>query len=252
MMQRVLKNNWQAQWITAMLVFLFAGLLISRALVSFASVLMVVPFFFSYKQMPLKKTVLTATVLLLLPVMLSGLWSDDKILWWNSVSVKLPFVTMLLGLSAAQLSEHRWRQLVCIYIIMITLGCCWSLLQYANNSAEIQASYLKAKLLPTPADDDHLRFSWMVIIAIVLGFKILPATQKSIRYLRLFIRRKFGLPVIYYVHSKKMENGYQPACSDHFSSDALLYTYTNIAQPRTICCIRFQQLFKRQSYAWLQ
>ncbi|MES2331977.1 MAG: O-antigen ligase family protein [Bacteroidota bacterium] len=177
MMQRVLKNKWAEQWITASLVLLFIGLMVSRAMVSFASVLIVVPFFFNLKE--IKRTYLLAIVLLLLPVLLSGYWSTNKGLWWNSLSVKLPLLTMMLGLSSVQLSEKRWEQIIWIFLLVICIGCCWSLLQY---STAIQDAYLKAKTLPTPADNDHIRFSWLVAIAILLAFRcLLSGRQKSMR-----------------------------------------------------------------------
>lgn len=178
MMQRVLKNKWPEQWITASLVCLFIGLLISRALLSFASVLIVVPFFFTLSG--IKKVYLFAILLLFLPVLLSGYWSSDKALWWNSLSVKLPLLTMMLGLSSVQLSTKRWEQIVWILLFVVCMGCCWSLLQY---STEIQEAYLQAKTLPTPADNDHLRFSWLVAIAILLGLRCLPGEKKkTVRY----------------------------------------------------------------------
>ena len=106
MMQRVLKNKWPETWIMAMLVSLFVGLLVSRALVSFASVLIVVPFVFQYRNIRLDEKKILAVFLLLLPVALSVSWSNNLPLWWNSLTVKLPLVTMLLGLSAVSLSSH--------------------------------------------------------------------------------------------------------------------------------------------------
>lgn len=177
MMQRVLKNNWREQWVSATLVFLFAGLLVSRALISFASVLIMVPFLFNYTQP--KKIILLALGLILLPVILSGLWSEDKITWWNSLSLKLPLVTMMLGLFSVNLSKQRWIQLTWIYILLVFMGCCWSLWQYAGNMAGMEAAYLKSKLLPTPAEDDHIRFSWMVVAAVLLGIKCLLFEKRS-------------------------------------------------------------------------
>jgi len=131
--------------------------------------------------------------LILLPVIISGFWSDDKTEWWNCVSVRLPLVTMMLGLSVTTVSKQRWLQLACIYIILITLGCCWSLLQYANNSAGIQAAYLKAKVLSTPAGNDYIRFSWMVVIAVVLAIKcISEQIEKKVTFL-------LGLLIIFLV-----------------------------------------------------
>jgi hypothetical protein len=119
MMQRVLKNKWAEQWITASLVCLFIGLLVSRAMVSFASVLIVVPFFFNLRG--IKKFTWLAILLLFLPVLLSGYWSTDKgnSLWWNSLSIKLPLLTMMLGLSSVQLSTKRWEQIVWIFLFLV-------------------------------------------------------------------------------------------------------------------------------------
>jgi len=184
MMQRVLKSKWQESWVSGCLVLLFTGLLFSRALVSFASVLVIVPFFANYRQTSLQKLTVAAVGLILLPVIISGLWSDDKTLWWNSLSVKLPLITMMLGLSAAPVTAKRWKQLSYLYILIITAGCAWSFGQYIGNATAIEAAYFKAKVLPTLADADYIRFSWMVVIAILLGIKCVESeTNKTIRNL---------------------------------------------------------------------
>lgn len=163
-----------------MLVLLFVGLLMSRALVSFASVLIVVPFIFQYRNIRLDEKKILAVFLLLLPVALSVSWSNSIPLWWNSLSVKLPLVTMLLGLSAVTLSPKNVKQLVWIYLICITAGCGWSLWQYYDDAVAMQAAYLKAKTIPVPADNDHIRFSWMVVVAIVLGAHALLQQKRTV------------------------------------------------------------------------
>ena len=204
MMQRVLKNKWQEDWVSAVLVLLFVGLLASRALLSITSVAIVVPFLFNYKQLSYNRNMVLAIGLILLPVMLSGLWSDDKTLWWNSLSIKLPLVTMMLGLSAVALSKQRWVQVSLMYIFIISLGCCWSLWQYAANMAGIQAAYLQAKLLPTPADNDHLRFSWMVVTAILLGIKCWQVEKKYLMKISLLVLIIF---LILYLHILASKTG---------------------------------------------
>ncbi len=187
MMQRVLKNKWAEQWITASLVLLFIGLLVSRALVSFVSVLIAVPFFFHYKHISSVKSYLWAIGLIIIPVLLSFFWSDDKMLWWNSLSIKLTLVTMMLGLLSVSLSDKRWIQITWLYLFIISLGCGWSLWQYANNYIGIQESYLQSKLLPTPADNDHIRFSWMVVAGIFIGTKCLVHEKKKITRVALIV-----------------------------------------------------------------
>lgn len=169
MAEPLLKNKWGETWISVMLVLLFTGLLVSRALVSFASVLMVVPFFFGKRKITEHRTSFIALLLILLPVILSGLWSENSGLWWNSVTVKLPLLTMFLGLVSVKLSSRTKTTLVYIYLVLISLGCAWSLSRYFVDTAAIQQTYLKAKTIPVPADDDHIRFSWMTVVAIILG-----------------------------------------------------------------------------------
>jgi O-antigen ligase len=86
---------------------------------------------------------------------------------------------MLLGLASVPLSTKKWMQITWLYLFIISIGCGWSLFQYANNYTGIQEAYLKAKLLPTPADDDHIRFSWMVVTAVLLGMKCLQHEKKK-------------------------------------------------------------------------
>lgn len=80
---------------------------------------------------------------------------------------------MMLGLSVTALSKKCWLQIAWGYILVMAAGCAWSLQQYLGDPGLIQESYLKAKVLPTPADGDYVRFSWMVALAVFLGIKCL-------------------------------------------------------------------------------
>lgn len=175
MMQSGSKNNWQQLWVFGLLVALLIGLLVSRAVVSFASVLVVVPFFFNARK--IEPACLFAIALLLLPPLVSGLWSEDKASWWNSVSIKLPLLTLMLGLCSVEFSFARWKQLVFVLLFIAAAGCCWSLSQY---SFAIQEAYLRAKTLPTLMDNDHIRFSWLAAVAVFLGLYCLMEEKKTV------------------------------------------------------------------------
>ncbi len=204
MMQPVLKNKWPAQWITLCLVLVSAGLLFSRALLSFASVLMIIPFLTATRKNFFENRYLLPVILILLPVWLSGLWSHDTNTWWNSVAIKLPLLTMLLGCSAVKLSQKQWLLTAMAFVILVSIGCSWSLYQYAANSDAIEASYLTAKVLPTLADQDYVRFSWMVMIAVLIGIKCLPGLpSKSTQALLLFLLASF----IVYLHILATKTG---------------------------------------------
>ncbi len=204
MMQRVLKNKWPEEWITICLVVLPVGLLVSRALLSFAGILMIVPFLFRYPDWQLKKNIGLAVGLILLPVLLSFFWSNDTLTWWNSVSVKIPLLTIMLGLSVSQLSRQRWLLIAWIYLIIISMGCAWSFWQYINDLSGIQAGYLKAKVLPTPADGDYVRFSWMVVVAILLGIKSLWVQQGKTARILLICLVSF---LVIYLHMLAAKTG---------------------------------------------
>ncbi len=111
---------------------------------------------------------------------------------------------MLLGLSCVTLSAKKWMQVTRVYLFIIAIGCVWSVWQYAGNYIAIQESYLKAKLLPTPADDDHLRFSWMVVTAILLGMKCLQQERKRMMRAALIILVVF---FIIYLHILAAKTG---------------------------------------------
>lgn len=191
----LLKNKWREAWICWMLVGLLVGLLVSRALVSFTSVLMVLPFFFGNQQQPVQRNLLFAISLLLLPVLLSGLWSSDSASWWSSVAVRLPLLTLFLGISSVTISRRNKTRLVYLYLLLICLGCAWSLSQYLTDTTAMHEAYLRAKTLPTPSDDDHIRFSWMVVVALLLGIHLVFTEQQQ--QTRLGISAAIVFQVVY-------------------------------------------------------
>lgn len=200
-MQRLLKNKWKQEWVTGCLVLVCAGLVFSRAILSIASVLVLVPLFFSLTDRKLNEKILVAVGLLLLPVLVSGFWSDDLLEWWNTVSVRIPLLTML-GCFAVSLPRKRWLLVAGVYLAAVALGCIWSLLQYALDPIAIQESYLRAKVLPTLADKDHVRFSWMVAIAILLCVRCYAFVQVNIYRNVLLILAAFFVVYLHILAAK--------------------------------------------------
>ena len=171
MMQGLLKNKLPQQLFIILMMLLMAGLLFSRALLSISSVALGVLYMISSRRSEVSVPLLVAVALIIFPVVVSGYWSGDKHTWMNSVSVKIPLLTMLLGIGSIAVTKLTWQRLVFFYLLIITLGCCYSLYTYLVNYNAVQLSYLKAKVISTPADNDYVRFSWMVVAAVVLGAK---------------------------------------------------------------------------------
>jgi O-antigen ligase len=169
-MQLLLKNKTREYWIISCICCMIAGLLLSRALLSFSSLLITVPFFLQ-DRFQLNRWQLFAIGCLLLPVAISGIWSDDTTVWWNSFALKLPLLTVFLGCSSITFSQQQRTQISAFMLLSTTLAACWSCWQYLEQRAVMEAAYLKAKTLPVLMDDDHIRFSWWVVVTILISLQ---------------------------------------------------------------------------------
>lgn len=166
----LLKNKTREYWIIGCLAGIISGLLISRALLSFASVLIAVPFFLQ-KEKSIDRNQLYAICCLLIPVLVSGLWSSHHLVWWDSFSLRLPILTIFLGLGSVSLAQQQWKSVAAFLLISTTLAACWSLWQYVDQPSVIEDAYLRAKTLPVLMDDDHIRFSWWVVVTILISLQ---------------------------------------------------------------------------------
>lgn len=105
---------------------------------------------------------------------LSGLWSGDKKEWAEIVLIKLPLLLLPLAFAAPpgsnsyQLQKKQWERLGYFFILLIIAATCWCMFQYVSNAGEINESYLRAKSIVTPLENDHVRFSWLVSVGILL------------------------------------------------------------------------------------
>lgn len=100
----------------------------------------------------------------------SGLWSSDKTEWLHWIRIKLPLFFLPVAFAGGwQLSKKRWLQLACVFLLLVFSGAAWSIWQYLQQTGAIQAAYLKAKTLDVPLQNDHVRFSWMVCVAVIVA-----------------------------------------------------------------------------------
>jgi O-antigen ligase len=174
------KQIWKGLFLL-MVIIMMASLFVSRALLSISSVAIVAFSVFNINAKRLKQ-LFVATALIILPVVVSGLWSDNKEEWWRALEVKVPLIAVGLGIAAATISLKEWRVVVLILLAFVTLGTLWSTYQLIANYNSVLANYLKAKVFPTPLDDDHIRFGWLVVLTCLLSVKSLANTRlKNIR-----------------------------------------------------------------------
>lgn len=110
----------------------------------------------------------------------SWFWTEDKEMWMRFARIKLPLFLFPLAFAGRwQLSSRQWKWLAYSFLLLVFAGCCWSFWQYVQHRHEIHDQYLRAKIFATPLENDHVRFSLVVsvavICAVVLMKQYLPA-----------------------------------------------------------------------------
>lgn len=185
-----IKKYFYYKWIIVLTIILFfAGLIFSRALLSITSVLIIIPFLVNKEILNLtERKLILSFMLLLLPVLVSYFWSNDKETWLRFVFIKLPLLFIPLGLlSIKKIEKSIWIISTKIIVAIIFLCSVWSVWNYSIRVEEISKSYLVAKLIPTVLEDDHVRFSWLIVLTIILlvriAFEEWLTLQKVVKFL---------------------------------------------------------------------
>jgi O-antigen ligase len=109
------------------------------------------------------------SLLFILPL-LSGLWSEDQKQWADIIRIKLPLLFLPLAFAGPfRLSNKQGYWLGYIFLALLVAGTCWSMFHYLSNVTEVTKSYLQAKTIVTPFENDHVRFSWIVSVGVLLA-----------------------------------------------------------------------------------
>jgi O-antigen ligase len=170
-----LQNEWRGPLIFILLASMMVALFISRALLSVTMISFVlVSFFHGRPGQQLKiffssPLLWTMSLLFLLPL-LSGAWSSDRDQWVDILRIKIPLLFLPLAFAAPfHISPRLWLQLSLIFLLLLACTSVWSIFLYLSNMSEVNESYLQAKTMLTPLENDHVRYSWLVAIAILLA-----------------------------------------------------------------------------------
>ncbi len=127
------------------------------------------------------------SLLFFLPV-LSGLWSNDVQAWADKIIIKLPLFFMPLAFAAPfGFSKKEWLKLAFVFITLVTAGTIWSMFHYITNMPAVDESYLRAKSILTPLGNDHVRYSWMLNVAILLSAWLWITEKTATKFVRWFL-----------------------------------------------------------------
>ncbi|MEI2740711.1 MAG: hypothetical protein V9F01_18195 [Chitinophagaceae bacterium] len=174
-MRNKLQHSWRSPIIFMLFVVMMAALFVSRAMLSVSMLVFVAVSFF---HTDLKKhfsnffssPLLWSMSLLFFLALLSGLWSEDKNEWAAILRIKLPLLFLPIAFAGpVNLSKKQWGWLGYIFIGLVIAGSCWSMFHYLSDAAMINESYLRAKTIITPLENDHVRFSWLVSISVLMA-----------------------------------------------------------------------------------
>ncbi len=164
---------WRKHILFYSIIAMMVSLFLSRVALSASIIVFILICFFhtgikSHIRIFFSSPLLWSMSLLFLLPLLSGLWSEDKKEWLNILRIKLPLLLMPLAFAAPfSFSKKQWHGLAFIFIILITAGTTWTMFQYAGNMTAVHEGYLRAKSMITPLENDHVRFSWLVSIAVL-------------------------------------------------------------------------------------
>lgn len=170
-----LQNEGRNSLIFILLIIMMAALFFSRAALSVSMISFVAVSFFhkdTKKQFHefLGSPLLWGMSLLFFLPLLSGLWSEEGKAWTEILRIKLPLLFLPVAFAAPfKFSQRQWEWLAYCFMALITAGTIWSMYHYVANAAVINESYLQAKSLVTPLENDHVRFSWLISVAILTG-----------------------------------------------------------------------------------
>ena len=65
-------------------------------------------------------------------------------------------------------SEKQWKQIAILFIALVFAATGWSFFDYINNYDAINSGYLQGRSLRTLLENDRVRFSWLVTVALLL------------------------------------------------------------------------------------
>ena len=161
--------------IFTLLVVMMASVFFSRILLSVSMIVFVV---FSFFQQPIYKQVsaffhsplLWSMSLLFFLPLLSGFWSSNQKEWMEIIKIKAPLILMPFAFAGSfNLTKKQWQALAFLFIGFTTVATFWSMGHYLLDITGVNENYLRSQLLITPLENDHVRFSWMVAVSILVS-----------------------------------------------------------------------------------
>lgn len=173
-----LQNDARSSIIFALALIMQASLFFSRTLLAFAMLAFVLaavldPDYKKSLQQFRRTPFLWLMSLLFFIPLVTGLWSADQHQWTDMMRTKLPLLFFPVAFAfPLSLSKKQWAVLATCLVALTVGGTVWSMTHYLQDTAGTHAGYLRSGTMLTPLDNDHVRFSWLVSVAVIIAVYI--------------------------------------------------------------------------------
>lgn len=116
-------------------------------------------------------------IIIFLGVFLSGLNSDDMVLWVHNLRLKLPFLLLPIAVVLLPpIKEKAYFALVKIFILVCGISSIPVMVHYLGNFEEVNEAIGRGKPMDTPVN--HIKYSLFVAFAAIVGI-VLWLKEKS-------------------------------------------------------------------------
>lgn len=171
----LLTHRWRTNIQFVFMLTMMTGLFFSRGLLSVSMISFILLSFLHHDlkkqfQVYFQTPLLWGMSLLFLVPLISGAWSADKEQWVDVIVIKLPLLFLPLAFAGlAPLSKRHWEWLAAYFVLLILGSSAWTMKVYLSDPTAVNESYLRAKTMITPLANDHVRYSWMVSVGLLIS-----------------------------------------------------------------------------------
>lgn len=197
-------EKWRKPAFYLSIIAMLTGLLFSRAVLSSGLIFFATLSLIHKNILRQLKTFVSSpflwsmSLLFALPA-ISGLWSEDLSQWSQVIRIKLPLLLLPLCFAGENnFSFKDWQRIAFVFLALVFGGICQSLWHYAQNVHAIHAAYLKAYTIETPLGNDHVRFSLLVVIAILTIVLLWTLSGKKLKkIIRILLLILVAIDILY-------------------------------------------------------
>ncbi len=112
---------------------------------------------------------------------LSGCWSQDFQQWLIIIQHKAPLLIIpLCCIVLITIDLQSCRKLIYLAVITTLISMGKTIGHYVLNAQDISNSYLQAKVLPVDMSNDHVRYSWLILIVFTGLLHLLVSQNKRV------------------------------------------------------------------------